>query len=83
MNLGYNLVALEIEIKCIFKNNGIIKQEIIWQIKYWRWWQKEKQKCLQGFLSEKMEKKQIVKRKGKVERAHGLLRKKRMNQFGH
>lgn len=40
MNLGYNLVALEIEIKCIF-NNGIIKQEIIGQIKYWKWWQKK------------------------------------------
>lgn len=60
-------MALEIEIKCILKNNGIIKQEIFWQTKYWRWWQKEKQKYLQGFLSEKMGAgKQAVKdRKGK------------------
>lgn len=72
-------MALEIEIKCILKNNGIIKQEIFWQTKYWRWCQKEKQKYLQGFLSEKMGQgsKQWKTEKGKVERAHGLLKKKR------
>lgn len=74
MNLDYNLV-LEIEIKCIFKN-GIIKQEIIWQIKYWRWWQKEKQKCPQGFLTKKMETKANSKKKRKGRKGTWFIKEK-------
>lgn len=69
-------MALEIEIKCILKNNEIIKQEIIWQAKYWRWWQK--QKHLQIFLSEKMGvgRQTIKDRKGKGRKSTWFTKEK-------